>query len=299
MTKHNILFNKMAHDILNKRILIINGKPHRICEVEFYLYSADHIDPFTHRDKDQSVPNNWYFHKKNGTYKCGTFKGLDMTFRPIVVTYNKNIGIFGGMLIRSISILNKYGQETDFIEGPCRVVDYILTSCNMPKIKDFVENYGVKIQDNNGLTLIDVPDEMKLYKLEAIYNSPRVGLTLKNQQDIGLRQKYIMQNYRYVIYPWKYKKNRKLIACQLMEQGWSSEDILNTMNMKPKQVHELEIEYENNKDNDIYEFSKKNLKVGDIVSLMSTCNKKYQMSNDTNNIIDDECIGDIMDELYN
>lgn len=298
MTKHNILFNKIANDILNYKLLSINEKPHRICEVEFYLYSADHIDPFTHRDKDQSIPNNWYFHKKNGTYKCGTFKGLDMTFRPVVTTYDKKFGIYGGMLIRSISILDKYGKETGFIEGPCRVVDYILNECNMPKIKDFVDKYGVTIEDNEGLTLIDIPSDMISCNIETIYNSPRVGLTLKNPEDIELRKKFIMQNYRYVIYPWKYKKNRKLIACQMIEQGLSSSQVLNLMKMTPKQMYDLQSEYEHSKNYDMNDYKKKTLKVADIVSLMSACNNNYQMSNDTTKIIEDDCISDIIDELY-
>jgi hypothetical protein len=307
MTKYNIVFNDIAKRILNESILLINNIPHYICEVEFYLYSVNHPDPFTHKDKEQSIPNNWYFHKKGGNYKSGTFKGLDMTFRPNVITYNKKYGMYGGMLIRSISKLtseeddngNGDNSKDDFIEGPCRVVDYILKLCNESSVKDFVNKYGVEIKDNESLRIaprIDLNSED--YCAHNIYNSPRVGLTLKDPKEFALRKEYIMQNYRYLVYPHKYKRNRKLIACQLLESGNNSNNICQDMRMSTKQVDTLVEEYKNAKNIDIDNYKFKTLKVDDTVNLMSACNGKYKMSNDTTKIINNDYLGQLIDELY-
>lgn len=304
MTKYNIVFNDLANKILNQSVLMINDIPHRICEIEFYLYSANHPDPFTHKDKDQSIPNNWYFHKKGGNYKSGTFKGLDMTFRPNVITYNKDFGMYGGILIRSISKLsadgngNADGTKDDFIEGPCRVVDYILSTCEQSNIKDFVDEYGVVIKDHETLTIVPNSDPSIYYEPDKIYNSPRVGLTLKDPRYFELRKEYIMQNYRYLVYPHKYKKNRKLIACQLLESRLSDNDVKNEMKMTPKQINALKSKYKNATNTDINDYKFKALKVDDTVNLMSACNNKYEMSNDTSKVIDNDYLGQLIDELY-
>ena len=68
----------------------------RICEVEFYLNCEGHIDTFTHGDTLQKQNCKWYFHKMNGAYKSGTYKGLDLSFgKP-------DINAIGGILIRAI-----------------------------------------------------------------------------------------------------------------------------------------------------------------------------------------------------
>ena len=52
----------------------------RITEVEVYFNDdKNHKDTFTHGDKYQRNGGHWYFHRMNGgTYKAGTYKGLDL-----------------------------------------------------------------------------------------------------------------------------------------------------------------------------------------------------------------------------
>ena len=49
-------------------------------EVEVYYHAADHPDPFAHRDPAQLHVGRWYFHRTGGTYRGGSFKGLDLAF---------------------------------------------------------------------------------------------------------------------------------------------------------------------------------------------------------------------------
>jgi len=107
----------MSQMLLNETVLRINNEKCRICEVEYYLKNDTHFDPFVHGDSDQGIPLRWYFHKMGKNYKSGTYKGLDLTFGY----QDKKISSYGGILIRSIKPENK-----DLIEGPCKVVNYIL-----------------------------------------------------------------------------------------------------------------------------------------------------------------------------
>jgi len=109
-------FTYIADIILNHTLLMINGYPHRICEIEFYLNSESHPDEYVHCHEDQTKKGTWYFHRyNNGTYKNVTFKGLD------IVLGSENI--YAGILIRSIIDI----KQKKLIEGPCRTVNHILS----------------------------------------------------------------------------------------------------------------------------------------------------------------------------
>ena len=63
----------------------------------------------------QATCGNWYFHKKGGTYKSGSFKGMDLACG------DKESNVFAGLLLRAI-----IDSSEKLIEGPCLVVDKIL-----------------------------------------------------------------------------------------------------------------------------------------------------------------------------
>ena len=63
----------------------------------------------------------------NGTYKAGTYKGLDLAF-------GRDEEAFGGILIRSVCSL-----DNKFIEGPCLTVDNVLDKTKSMTIKGLVE----------------------------------------------------------------------------------------------------------------------------------------------------------------
>jgi len=110
---------------------MVNEKPHRLVEVEFYFMAPKHQDVFSHQHKDQKQCAKWYFHKagEGDNYKGGTYKGLDIAFG--------NPKAFGGILIRTIQDLT----TENFIEGPCMCVDHILKMNGSATILDLVKTF--------------------------------------------------------------------------------------------------------------------------------------------------------------
>jgi 3-methyladenine DNA glycosylase Mpg len=179
-------FPQIANKILNYMLLMVNGHPHRICEIEFYLNSSDHPDSYVHSHKDQTKTGTWYFHRyKNGTYKNGTWKGVDIVLG--------SEGIYGGILIRSLADFS-HGK---FIEGPCRCVNHILELSECDSIMTFTGNTSLSIVDNTrNFVLLDGTPEV----IEPMMWGPRIGLKDGYPE-------YRNKPYRYSIGP--VKKERK------------------------------------------------------------------------------------------
>ena len=185
-------FPYLADRILNYTMLMIAGQPHRICEIEFYLNSPNHHDSYVHGHDDQTKKGTWYFHRfNNGTYKAGTFKGMD-----IVVGSGDT---HGAILIRAVVDVN--GRK--MIEGPCKTVDHILSLCGVDSIMTLTGNASLNVLDNaRGVILV----EGNPTKLEPISVGPRIGLSDKYPE-------YRNKPYRYVIGPVK-KEKKKLTRLQ-------------------------------------------------------------------------------------
>lgn len=201
-----------------QKSLLIAGNLCRIAEVEFYRTP----DPFIHGDIDQQMSSNcFYFHKNGGTYKNGTFKGLDITMGDGQV--------YASMLIRSIM------TPDGFIEGPCNVVDYILKKNNKTKIEDLITAISppsLPIStyfQNNFLMLIPANHtEMK------VYNGPRVGLSLKKEKEIfGLRSHYVMKEFRFTCFPKMIKKDRNMLAVAARFKGIPDNVIIEDFALQP------------------------------------------------------------------
>lgn len=218
--RSEISFDELADILLNKTFIKIQNRSFRdknkrskfrIREIEFYYYdSQSHPDPFTHKDEHQEIPGRWYFHRQNGkSYKGGTYKGLDITFGSSIN------GVFGGILIRSI----QYGDT--LIEGPCKVVDFILKTTGSKTIEKLLEKFEEDTELPKKVTNYENSDnESPLYlceieesnlKEKPIYKAPRVGLSLK--KSIKYRDLYvmfIMKPYRYMTGVQNIKKNKNL-----------------------------------------------------------------------------------------
>jgi hypothetical protein len=269
-----INFNYYANQILNKQVLMINNHPHRIIEIEFYITCQEHPDPFTHKEVDQATPDKWYFHKKGGTYKGGTFKGLDITFRPTEVKYGEENPVYGGILIRSVMGL----IDGIIIEGPCRVVDRILALSSCPHILEFTKrNHNKHLDIDDETSQLYLKPKTNEYRSIPHYSNPRVGLTLKNPNDISKRMEYIMKNYRYMIYPNVLKKYRKLIAAKLYNEDVSCYDIMKCMKMTQKQVDAIINIYDSGKDSEFKNYVNKNMSADELVNLMGLCNESYSL----------------------
>ena len=125
---------EVVNNFLNAQVLVLNltdTSPKiefRLTEIEFYLYSVTHPDPYTHRAEEQKYKNRFYFHKfSNGTFKSGTWKGLDICLG--------NGDSYFGALIRSITDIGT-GRT---IEGPCLTVNRILDHFGSGNVRDVID----------------------------------------------------------------------------------------------------------------------------------------------------------------
>lgn len=189
-------FETIADIILNKLILRAGTKKFRICEIEMYFKNQAHPDEYVHSNKDQKSYGKFYFHKyHNGTFKSGTWKGLDM----VLGNDNKYFGI----LIRSMMDFD----TGEFIEGPCKSVNKILEQFNCTNVSELFDNEFVRgEQISMGQTLAEgdkiyLEANKDLEKLD-VFKGPRIGLSDKypNYQNLL---------YRYATNITKIKKNRK------------------------------------------------------------------------------------------
>ena len=198
-TISNDCFQEIADNLINYSVIEVNGFQYRIIEVEFYLKSINHNDEYTHCDPDQLKSHSFYFHKhKTGTYKNGTFKGMDITLGDAATK------TYFGILIRSIKTLMD-DENKKIIEGPCNVVNRILSDYDSTSITEFVNGSPMNIFDNEQkFTIKNFNHDVK-----SLYNAPRIGLSMKYPL-------YQDRKYRYVL-DWKYiKKQRKSIMKNLI-----------------------------------------------------------------------------------
>lgn len=182
-------FNEISNILLNKSVLCVGERKFRICEIEMYYRDKDHDDQYVHGDNDQLDFGIFYFHKyKNGSYKSGTYKGMDITLG--------NNGTYFGILIRSIMDVKTH----ELIEGPCKSVNAMLAEFKCHDVKEFMSNkpkklsifdkkYGLYIEQTNDL------------KSEEIMCGPRVGLSAKYPD-------FLNKDYRYAIFSNKIKKQK-------------------------------------------------------------------------------------------
>lgn len=270
---YNEKFEKLATYLIKNVVLVINKKDYQICELEFYLKSNDHPDAFTHGDADQQVKGKFYFHRQNGgSYKGGTYKGLDITFK----NKGNDKKSYNGALVRSIYDLT----NQKLIEGPCRVVDHILSKTKHESISSLVEEQLkstkqkdiLQVQKTNGKSLLYLQLDTK-NKLQnvTIYSGPRVGLTLKNYSESKV--KYIMANYRYLIYPDQISKFKTGIILNMYKNGKTVEEIVQITRSNKKNVEKYMDSYNDaiTKKLTAKHYDSKKLGVDDLCKLQKIC----------------------------
>ena len=190
-------FHEFAKYLMTNLSMKIGTDIITIEEVEVYYNSFDHKDEYTHKSKDQLTNTKWYFHQyHNGTYKSGTYKGMDITF-------GNNKDIYGGVLIRSI----ENTTTGEFITGPCNTVNYILKKLNCKEVDDLVTKMdSLDIFNNKNPFYVEV----KTGQIASvdIFTGPRVGLSWKYPS-------FLTKEYRYLKQPTKIPKNRASIIGSL------------------------------------------------------------------------------------
>lgn len=230
-------FKLFASYLLKQFKINIRDNVCSIEEIEIYYNSSNHKDEYVHKNKDQLTNGKWYFHQyHNGTYKSGTYKGMDITF-------GNGKDIYGGVLIRSIMD----EDDEEFITGPCNTVNYILKQLDHCEISDLVDE----------MNTLDVFDKKNPFYLtvsadqnnDKIFSGPRVGLSLKYPE-------YLLKEYRYLKQPDKIQKYRSTIISSLYKNGMKDDDIVKLTKISKLSVKKAIKEFDDSKTMSADEFGK-------------------------------------------
>lgn len=207
-----VWFAALADRLLNRSRLVVNGRPHRLIEVEAYYHSAAHPDPFAHRDPVQLHPGRWYFHRSRGAYRGGSFKGLDLTFG--------DGASFGGVLFRGLET-----PDGTVIDGPSLLVDHLLTTTGFPMVAALDAAIGTRHvwASDSPLSLVSVDDQPR-----RVWASLRVGLGLKTKQfraDDTTTISYLLRSDRFLTEPRKTKKGKPHLVLPLLAAGMPPDEV--------------------------------------------------------------------------
>ncbi len=183
--------NKICKDIakilMNKYQLNINNNKFNISEIEFYIYSDKHPDPYVHKHELQKEFGKFYVHPKDGNYG-----GIDF------VLGDTQHNIFCGVLIRGLK-----SENNKFFTGPNILKKEIYRLLN-------VTNHA-ELQKIVDLKMKIVPYD----KEKEILHSTRIGLKPKFEDYLN-DGKYIYKLHRFITdtdnkqHKYQEKKNVKL-----------------------------------------------------------------------------------------
>lgn len=197
-------FTRIADRLLNGSRLRAGGRAHRLVEIEFYYWSEAHPDPFTHRDPIQFAIGHWYFHRSRGTYRGGSFKGLDLTFGDPTAS--------GGILLRGLETPNGA-----LIDGPSLCVDYLLDATGAANVAALDRTIGGRLAWDAGNPILLEQSETR--QSRPMLPSPRVGLFLKKAGSPSDSTRFVMRSYRYLTEPARTKKGKPHMVLALYVQG--------------------------------------------------------------------------------
>ena len=202
-------FAMLARTLLNESWFFIAAEPHRLIEIEFYYHSKDHSDPFAHRDPVQVHNGRWYFHRTGGSYRSGSFKGLDLSFG--------DESVFGGILFRSVET-----HTGDWIVGPSLLVDYVLDLCKVKTVAELDQRIAGRPAWEKDNPLHLKPSPMRDH---AVYQTARVGLSLKKKDTTGDKPRFVLKPYRFLTEPKRIAKGKPELALSMFAQGLALDSI--------------------------------------------------------------------------
>jgi hypothetical protein len=204
---HGPWFAELAARLVNACDFIVSGQRYRFTEVEAYYFSADHPDPYAHRDPLQREYARWYFHRTGGTYRGGSFKGLDLTFGDGAAYF--------GFLIRGIAAF-----DGTLFDGPCVTVNQILACTGSADVAGLdCLLVGRDLWDSAAPLSITPAREPRS---APVYASARVGLTLKRAATRPGALHFHERPYRYLTEPKSIAKGRRNLILSLYRTGYSN-----------------------------------------------------------------------------
>ena len=208
-------FDRIAAQLLCSTRLDVAGAPHRLTEIEFYYYDArHHPDPFTHRDPVQFGIGRWYFHKTGGTYRGGSFKGIDLTFG--------SEGASGGVLIRGLE-----RPDGTLVDGPSLCVDHLVAASGHTTVAALdaaiAGRLAWDISSKNPLPLRETEAESR-----TLLSTARIGLALRRSKPDPEGPRYVVRRYRHLSEPRRIAKGKAHAVLALHIDG-----------TPPAQIHAL------------------------------------------------------------
>jgi hypothetical protein len=220
-------FDRMAQRLLNATRLMAAGQSHRLTEIEFYFCGPHHPDPFTHCDPMQRKAARWYFHRRGGQYRSGSFKGVDLTFGAG--------SAFGGILIRGIA-----DAADRLIDGPSLTVDHLLRVCQAESVRELDEQIGNRRVGDTAspLYLTQIEPESR-----PVLPCSRVGLTLRQADARSRHTDYLVRAYRYLTEPRHIRKGKLQMVLGLHQAGVTPEEIVRQTGCPRKTVAGYLAEY--------------------------------------------------------
>ena len=203
-------FDRIADWLLNGCVWVVGGQPLRMTEVEVYYHGAGHPDPFAHRDPVQRAFGRWYFHRTGGTYRGGSFKGVDLTFGDGAA--------YAGVLVRGVE-----APDGTRIDGPSVTVDALIARTGSAGVAGLAAAVGERVAwaEDNPLLL---RTEAGL-PARPVLRTARVGLSLKRAGANPEFPRYLMRPYRYVADPRRTAKGKVHMVLALYARGVPAEEI--------------------------------------------------------------------------
>ncbi len=226
--------DSIASYLLNHTHLLVGGDVYRLVEIEFYYYNQEHPDPFTHRDSLQLTCGGWYFHRQGNRYRSGSFKGIDLTFGDGET--------FGGILIRSIA-----APDNTIIDGLSLCVDRLLAEIGFPTVAQLDEAISGKLAwDTTSHIFLEETDTLTE---KQIFQSARVGLSLKRANIFPDMPDYIIRPYRYLTEPKLIRKGKLYLVLALHIQGLNPTEIHQITNCPKQTIENYIIEFDKGRNN--------------------------------------------------
>lgn len=252
-------FARLARGLLHHMVLMVDHAPHDILEVEFYLTSPQHLDPFTHAHPSQTSCGRWYMHRQGQGFSNGTYKGLDVTFGPQQAR--------GGVLIRT---LRAPGGAR--VNGSCMCVDAIMERLGL----DHVADLGACILPSGAFDPSSpVHIALRPRPLKApIWPTSRVGLTLKRQAQRPSMPEFIARPYRMTT-ALDVPKGRVHTAVAMLKRGVEEQDIAQRVGTRPSHVRALARAYAQGQTRSPETFAHERLNAMTLAQLQGACDAAF------------------------
>ncbi|EPR71675.1 hypothetical protein [Cyclobacterium qasimii] len=179
-------FERIAAQILLEKVLVVNDVHFNFTEIEFYYYSKNHQDAFTHKHSEPA--GKWRFHNQ----------GFDITLR--------GENGFGGILIRGVERVSTEGNT--YINGPRRVLFSIMKNLN--EVGNLNNNFGITDKRKDHLT---------------IFRTFRQGLNNAIPSLACERTDYFKnKDYRFIVNPQSFDK-KQFSGSEMIAKKFNNKDL--------------------------------------------------------------------------